>query len=441
MKLNYFLLLVCVFYTSFSLAQNVGVGTSTPMSKLDVEGGVSVGTNYSGTTAAPINGAIIEGAVGVGTSAPNASAQLQVLATNKGLLIPNVALTATNSVTPITSPATSLLVYNTATAGNVTPGYYYWSGTAWQRFDTGNNTGDWKLDGNSNGIIRSIGTNDNFDLPFETNGTEKMRILANGNVGIGTASPNFKLQVQQDMTMDGDVTAAQMVISGATTNGKRMIFGYDTNGDGFGFIKSGNLGVTWTPIALQPNGGNVGIGITNPTENLSVRNAFASSIFSVSNSANHFFSAYSGSPGDQHVALISDNGQAIRFGQWGDLVNRTWTERMRIDVNGNVGIGNTAPSYKLHVAGDVYANGGWLRASGNAGFYCETHGGGWHMTDATWMRSYNDKAVYVNNVVRANGGFQVDGNQVIDADAGWHRSYGATGWYNQTYGGGWFVQG
>lgn len=70
-------------------------------------------------------------------AAPNASAMLDVSATNRGILIPNVALTATNAAGPIASPATSLLVYNTATAGtppnNVTPGYYYWDGSAWVR--------------------------------------------------------------------------------------------------------------------------------------------------------------------------------------------------------------------------------------------------------------------------------------------------------------------
>ncbi|MEI6142905.1 MAG: hypothetical protein WCP85_26750, partial [Mariniphaga sp.] len=61
---------------------------------------------------------------------PNSSAMLDVNATNKGLLIPNVALTGTTNASPITSPAVSLLVYNTATTGDVTPGYYYNSGTS-----------------------------------------------------------------------------------------------------------------------------------------------------------------------------------------------------------------------------------------------------------------------------------------------------------------------
>ncbi len=78
--------------------------------------------------------------VGIGTTTPNGSAQLDVNSTNKGFLPPRVALTATNAAGPITSPVAGLLVYNTATAGtspnNVTPGFYYYSGTAWVRLTT-----------------------------------------------------------------------------------------------------------------------------------------------------------------------------------------------------------------------------------------------------------------------------------------------------------------
>jgi hypothetical protein len=70
-------------------------------------------------------------------AAPNASAGLDVDFTDKGVLIPRVALTATNAAGPITAPATALLVYNTATAGtkprNVFPGFYYWDGNGWAR--------------------------------------------------------------------------------------------------------------------------------------------------------------------------------------------------------------------------------------------------------------------------------------------------------------------
>jgi Chaperone of endosialidase len=47
-----------------------GIGTETPQSRLDIEGGLAVGSTYSGTTAAPTNGAIIQGSVGVGTTTP-----------------------------------------------------------------------------------------------------------------------------------------------------------------------------------------------------------------------------------------------------------------------------------------------------------------------------------------------------------------------------------
>ncbi len=81
---------------------------------------------------------------GIGTTTPNASAKLDVSATDRGFLPPRVALTAANVFTPITgtsSAATGLLVYNTATAGtapnNVIPGYYYWNGSIWIQISGG----------------------------------------------------------------------------------------------------------------------------------------------------------------------------------------------------------------------------------------------------------------------------------------------------------------
>ncbi|MCB9235779.1 MAG: hypothetical protein H6581_29295 [Bacteroidia bacterium] len=62
------LLFLLTFFSS--QAQNVGIGQATPVSKLDVYGGMTVGTAYSGTTTAPANGAIIQGNTGIGTSAP-----------------------------------------------------------------------------------------------------------------------------------------------------------------------------------------------------------------------------------------------------------------------------------------------------------------------------------------------------------------------------------
>ena len=79
--------------------------------------------------------------IGIGTSTPDASAKLEVNSTSKGLLIPQISLTRSSDATTIASPATSLLVYNTATTSDVTPGYYYNAGTttspSWLRLNTG----------------------------------------------------------------------------------------------------------------------------------------------------------------------------------------------------------------------------------------------------------------------------------------------------------------
>ena len=76
--------------------------------------------------------------VGIGTNTPSSSAKLEVSSTTQGFLPPRVELISTaNTSIPISNPATGLLVYNTATAGTgataVTPGFYYFSGSAWVR--------------------------------------------------------------------------------------------------------------------------------------------------------------------------------------------------------------------------------------------------------------------------------------------------------------------
>lgn len=81
-------------------------------------------------------------AINTSGAAANSSAMLDITSTTQGLLIPRVALSSTTVAAPVTSPAASLMVYNTATAGDVTPGFYYWDGTSkWVRFSTGSGSG------------------------------------------------------------------------------------------------------------------------------------------------------------------------------------------------------------------------------------------------------------------------------------------------------------
>ncbi|EKB05018.1 hypothetical protein HMPREF9713_00106 [Myroides odoratimimus CCUG 12700] len=71
---------------------------------------------------------------GFGTDKPNKSAAVDIQSSKRGLLIPRVELVETTKQEPITKPETSLMVYNQATANDVTPGYYYWDGAKWARF-------------------------------------------------------------------------------------------------------------------------------------------------------------------------------------------------------------------------------------------------------------------------------------------------------------------
>lgn len=77
-------------------------------------------------------------------------------------------------------------------------------------------------------------------------------------------------------------------------------------------------------------------------------------------------------------------------------------------VGQNVGIGTSVPAYKLHTIGDIYANGGWFRVSGNQGLYWESWGGGFFMSDPTWIRTYADKNIWTNTgLLGAQGGLTV----------------------------------
>jgi len=68
-----------------------------------------------------------------GATPPNAAAGVDVNYTSKGLLIPRVALESTSSFVPLSSHVAGMLVYNTATAGDVTPGFYFNNGISWLR--------------------------------------------------------------------------------------------------------------------------------------------------------------------------------------------------------------------------------------------------------------------------------------------------------------------
>jgi FtsZ-binding cell division protein ZapB len=148
--------------------------------------------------------------VGIGTATPDPSARLHISDNARGLLIPNVALTATNVAAPITNPATSLLVYNTDPAGAgataVTPGFYYWYVNRWVRLLGGGEA--WLLTGNAgtNPADNFLGTLDNNPLRIQVNNQQTFQF-----------NTNFSIQRDDDGNARGsDAVDLQRVRSAAT---------------------------------------------------------------------------------------------------------------------------------------------------------------------------------------------------------------------------------
>lgn len=173
-------------------------------------------------------------------TAPNTSAMLDVDAANKGLLIPRVALTSTADVTTIATPATSLLVYNTAAVSNVTPGFYFWNGSAWTRLSL--NGDDWRITGNggTTPATHFVGTTDGQDLAFRTNNNENMRLTTGGSLGIGTAAPTDRLQIANGNVRIGEING---VGTGVLPNFGRLL--YFSGGPGTAVFNSDNSDPIW----------------------------------------------------------------------------------------------------------------------------------------------------------------------------------------------------
>lgn len=82
------------------------------------------------------------GSVGIGTNTPDESAILDLVSSNKGMMMPKVSLNPANASDysfMATQPTASLLVYNTNAAFPGGTGIYYWDGTKWTFYFTSAN--------------------------------------------------------------------------------------------------------------------------------------------------------------------------------------------------------------------------------------------------------------------------------------------------------------
>lgn len=104
-----------------------------------------------------------------------------------------------------------------------------------------------------------------------------------------------------------------------------------------------------------------------------------------------------------------------QYGSWNALRPLTVNNATGTVVIGNglsISSGISDPS-----VGTLWdAAGGWVRTYGNTGWYSQTWGGGWFMQDTTWLRAYADKWIYTAGIIQGDGGVRT--SQICDTGGG-----------------------
>ena len=168
---------------------------------------------------------------GIGTNNPNTSAALDITSTNKGVLIPRIALTDALAAVPLSAHVAGMLVYNTATVASagavvgVTPGFYYNNGTRWLRISDATGI-DLRSIGNGNHITSDAGGGSNgTSVGTGTNNIGiGLNALSANSSGVGnTAVGTFALQ--NNTTANGNVSIGFGSGLNTTTGGSNTMVG------------------------------------------------------------------------------------------------------------------------------------------------------------------------------------------------------------------------
>ncbi len=197
-------------------------------------------------------------------SNPHPSALLDVdasLTPSLGILIPRIALQAINVSAPVSGPATSLLLYNTASAGTgtnaVTPGYYYWDGIQWVRFNTGTTIvsggSGWLLTGNAGTTAGTnfLGTVDNVDFIIKRNNI-RAGLISLGNTSFGNNALNPVSTGTNNTAVGINALLNNGIGNSNAAFGHNALYsntdGYGNNAMGFGALYSNTTGILNTAI-------------------------------------------------------------------------------------------------------------------------------------------------------------------------------------------------
>lgn len=278
------------------------------------------------------------------------------------------------------------------------------------------------------------------------------------STGIGTTTPDVSAVLHASSNTQGflmpRLTSAQKLSIPTPATGL-VVYDTDFNEfwyfDGTAWVTIGGADNDWSgagtgAMYVTSTSDSVGIGLTNPTERLevlgNVKAGPGSPLTLIGVHPNHAgYAALWRTGKDYSVKTEGANLFLNATSAGGDIYLRTFDQDKAIikGSTGNMGVGTVAPSFKLHVTGDVYADQGWVRTSGNTGWYNQTHNGGFYMIDPNWIRNYGNKGIYLNvgsNATNAlwvdNGFFRVsDGTQgagkIMTSDASGNASWQTPG--------------
>ena len=184
-------------------------------------------------------------------------------------------------------------------------------------------------------------------------GTEAMTILNNGDVGIGTTTPSATLEISSAGAVESSLSLDQTGTSDSTIRlrmggATKGIIGVDnSDGDKLQF------GLSWIGGGAKmtiDNTGKVGIGDASPNQLLGLFGTNAQ--ISVEESDTEFLRMGVGETA--HTAVIGwDDADALQLGLYSSPTDTTIDSKMTILANGNVGIGDTAPTALLDINSDI----------------------------------------------------------------------------------------